>query len=149
MSSSVVAGLMDEGGHRLVTQSRLPRQPNTIVLVLDSLDPPDVAVLMEHVVPMPPDPATVILCDLAQLTDADMATVDALARLALRARRLGCSISLRDPSSELCELVDLAGLRDVLPRSAGSSVEVAGEPEQRKEPPGVEEERDPADPPTA
>jgi hypothetical protein len=147
MSSTLAAGLMDEGGHRAVTQSSLPRQPNTIVLVLDSLDPADIAPLIEHVVPgTGPDAPALIMCDLARLTDADIGTVDALARLALRARRLGCSISLRDPSSELCELVAFAGLGDVLPRAPDSGVEVVGESEQRKEPFGVEEERDPADP---
>ena len=131
-----------------MTQSSLPRQPNMIVLVLDSLDPANVTPLIDHVVRVAPSAGvpTVILCDLAQLTEADMATVDALALLALRARRLGCSISLRDPSSELCELVAFAGLCDVLPRAPDSVVEVVGEPEQREEPLGVEEERDPADP---
>ena len=130
-----------------MTHSSLPRQPNTIVLVLDSLEPADVGPLIHRIVPgTQADAPTVILCDLAQLTDADMATVDALARLALLARRLGCSISLRDPSSELCELVAFAGLGDVLPRAPASGVEVVGEPEQREEALGVEEERDPADP---
>lgn len=131
-----------------MTEARLPRQPDTIVLVLDSLEPADVAPLIEHVVrgSQAGDPK-VILCDLARLTEADMGTVDALARLALRARRLGCSISLRDPSSELCELVAFAGLGDVLPRSPGSGVEMVGESEQREEPFGVEEESDAADPP--
>ena len=132
-----------------MTQSSLPRQPNTILLVLDSLDPADVAPLIEHVVPGAAGAPTVIVCDLAQVTDADMATVDALARLALRARRLGCSISLRDPSSELCELVAFAGLGDVLPREPDTSVEAVGEPEEREEPLGVEEEGDPADPPVS
>jgi ABC-type transporter Mla MlaB component len=131
-----------------VTESRLPRQPNTIVLVLASLDPADVGPLIEHVVPgADPDGPSLILCDLTQLAAADMGTVDALARLALRARRLGCSISLRDPSSELCELLAFAGLDDVLRRSPDSGVEVVGESEQREEPLGVEEERDAADPP--
>jgi hypothetical protein len=148
MSSTAAAGLMDEGGHRAVTQSSLPRQPNTIVLVLDSLESADVAPLIDHVVPAArPGVPTLILCDLARVADADMGTVDALARLALRVRRLGCSISLRDPSSELCELVAFAGLGDVLPRAPDSRVEVVGQSEQRKEPLGVEEERDPADPP--
>jgi ABC-type transporter Mla MlaB component len=150
MSSGVGAGQKGKGGRRAVTQSSLPPQPNTIVLVLDSLDPADVATLIEHVVPgTPADAPTVILCDLAQLTEADMATVDALARIALRARRLGCAISLRDPSSELCELLAFAGLGDVLPRAPASGVEVVGETEQREEALGVEEERDPADPPVA
>ena len=133
-----------------MTESSLPRQPNPIVLVLDSLEPADVAALIEQVVPgTGADHPTVILCDLAQLTEADMGTVDALARLALGARRLGCSISLRDPSSNLCELLAFAGLGDVLPRAPASGVEVVGEPEQREEPLGIEEEGDPADPPVA
>jgi ABC-type transporter Mla MlaB component len=139
---------MGKGGHRAVTEASLPRQPHTIVLVLDSLDQADVGPLIEHVVPgADPDGPSVILCDLTQLTEADMGTVDALARLALRARRLGCSISLRGPSSELCELLAFAGLGDVLPRSPDSGVEVVGQSEQREEPLGVEEEGDPADPP--
>jgi hypothetical protein len=150
MSSRNGAGLMGEGGHRAVTESSLPRQPNPIVLVLDSLEPADVAALIEQVAAgARPDHPNVILCDLAQLAEAHMGTVDALARLALRARRLGCSISLRDPSSELCELLAFAGLGGVLPRSPGSGVEVVREPEQREEPLGVEEERDPTDPPVA
>ena len=130
-----------------MTESSLPRQPNTIVLVLASLDPADVGPLIEHVVPGADPDGPSVLCDLTQLAEADMGTVDALARLALRARRLGCSISLRDPSSELCELLAFAGLGDVLPRSPDSGVEVVGESEQREEPLGVEEERDAADPP--
>ncbi len=39
-----------------------------------------------------------------------MSVVDALARLQLAARRLGCAIRLRDASCPLTELLDLAGL---------------------------------------
>jgi hypothetical protein len=45
---------------------------------------------------------------------ADLALVDALARVHLAARRLGCSIRLRDASCELRELIDLAGLSGLL-----------------------------------
>jgi ABC-type transporter Mla MlaB component len=118
-------------------------QPKTIVLVLDSLEPDDVPTLLEPVGPgMVRGDATIILCDLARLADADMATVDALARLALRAGRMGAAVSLRDPSNELLELVGLAGLGEVLPCAPGSGVEVVGQSEERKEPLGVEEERD-------
>ncbi len=49
----------------------------------------------------------------------DLALVDALARLQLVARRLGCSIALRDPSTELCQLLELVGLTDLIaPRPA-------------------------------
>jgi ABC-type transporter Mla MlaB component len=44
----------------------------------------------------------------------DMAIVDRLARLQLEAQRLGCSIRLRNASTELLELLELAGLDDVI-----------------------------------
>jgi len=43
-----------------------------------------------------------------------MAVVDQLARLQLEARRLGCSIRLRNPCAALVELIELAGLDDVV-----------------------------------
>jgi anti-anti-sigma regulatory factor len=45
---------------------------------------------------------------------ASAAAVDLLARLALMARRHGCELSLRGVSAELRELIDLAGLSQVL-----------------------------------
>jgi anti-anti-sigma regulatory factor len=44
----------------------------------------------------------------------DLAIVDALARLQLAARRAGFDIRIVDPPERLLELIDLAGLRDVL-----------------------------------
>jgi hypothetical protein len=41
---------------------------------------------------------------------ADLATVDELARLQLRAKRLGCRIALDDPCPGLLSLLDLVGL---------------------------------------
>ncbi len=49
----------------------------------------------------------------------DLFMVDELARLQVAARRLGCSIRLRDACTELSGLLDLVGLR----------VEVGGEAE--------------------
>lgn len=46
----------------------------------------------------------------------DLAVVDALARLQLVARRLGYSIRFCNPTPELCELLELAGLGDVVGR---------------------------------
>jgi ABC-type transporter Mla MlaB component len=43
------------------------------------------------------------------------ATVDALARLQLAARRLGCQVRLSGASEDLRELVAFMGLEDVLP----------------------------------
>ena len=45
---------------------------------------------------------------------ADLAAVDELARVQLAARRMGCSIRLRDAREDLVELLDLVGLRPVL-----------------------------------
>jgi hypothetical protein len=45
----------------------------------------------------------------------DVAIVDALARLQLVARRIGCAVVLRGASSELLELVSFMGLAGVLP----------------------------------
>jgi hypothetical protein len=53
---------------------------------------------------------------------AEIATVDALARLSLLARRSGAVIQLRRVSPELQELIDLVGLGRVLvlPRPAAT-----------------------------
>jgi ABC-type transporter Mla MlaB component len=52
-------------------------------------------------------------CDVAGVL-ADAVAVDALARLALAARRAGCEVRLRGASPELLSLVALMGLADVL-----------------------------------
>ena len=44
----------------------------------------------------------------------DLGVVDALARLQLSARRLGCTIELRDVSTPLLELLELVGLADLV-----------------------------------
>ena len=85
-------------------------------------------------------------CDVAGLTNVDLATVNDLARLQLIARRLGITLELRDAPDALRELLDLAGLRDVVRCSKPLPVEVRGQSEQREEPGGVEEEADPGDP---
>jgi hypothetical protein len=84
----------------------------------------------------------VIACDVSELA-AEVAAVDALARLALVARRLGCPLKLRQASPELCELVAFCGLSDAL--GVGRN---GGEAEQREEPLDVQERVDPDDPAT-
>jgi len=44
----------------------------------------------------------------------DLATVDTLARLRLAARRAGWAIRLRDPGDDLCALLELVGLAEVI-----------------------------------
>jgi ABC-type transporter Mla MlaB component len=54
-----------------------------------------------------------LLCRVAGVA-ADAVAVDALARLALAARRSGCEVRLCGASAELLGLVELLGLGDVL-----------------------------------
>ena len=66
---------------------------------------------------------------------AGLGTVDALARIRLAGKRLGFQVR-PTPTEELLELLELCGL-----------VEVLWQPEQREEPPGIEEERELGDAP--
>jgi anti-anti-sigma regulatory factor len=88
---------------------------------------------------MPASRPRSIVCDLSSLAP-DAATIDALARLQLTAKRLGCECRLRHASTELRDLLVFAGLADVL------RVEPGREAEQREERLGVEEERQLDDP---
>ena len=76
----------------------------------------------------------------------DLALVDALARVHLTTRRLGCPVRLRNPCPELLELLDLVGLADLLTRPPDPlPLEAGGEAEVR-EPLGVQETVEPGDP---
>lgn len=55
----------------------------------------------------------ILVCDLLAV-EADAVAVDALARLALAARRYDCQVRLRGASKELRELVSFMGLEGVL-----------------------------------
>ncbi|MGZ8783553.1 MAG: STAS domain-containing protein [Gaiellaceae bacterium] len=52
-------------------------------------------------------------CDVGSV-EPDAVTVDALARLQLAARRVGCEVRLANASAELRDLIALMGLGDVL-----------------------------------
>ncbi len=56
----------------------------------------------------------VISWPLAGSSRPDLAVIDALARLALAARRLGGGITVRDAGPELLGLIQFVGLEDVL-----------------------------------
>jgi hypothetical protein len=71
---------------------------------------------------------------------ADLGIVDALARLQLVARRSGYEVAVTDAPPDLLELIELAGLCDVL------GVEPLRQPEEREQRLGVEEERELPDP---
>jgi hypothetical protein len=63
--------------------------------------------------PLFPEP-TVVGCDVSRITVADQGALEALARLQLAARRLGATIHLRNASPAFADLIELAGLADVL-----------------------------------
>ena len=92
-----------------------------------------------------------IECDVGALRRPDLGTIEALARLALTARRLDRRICLRGTSPDLLGLLTLTGLDDVLRTAAlsaleaGRQVEAARQTEQGKEPGGVQEERNAGD----
>ena len=75
-------------------------------------------------------------CDLAAIADPDVATIDALARLQLAVRRLGCELRLHGASDDLRSLTQLMGLDRVL------GFEPKWQPEEREERLGLEEERE-------
>jgi hypothetical protein len=81
-----------------------------------------------------------IVCDASALK-ADLASADRLARLQLAAKRIGMELRLRRAPAELRALLTLIGLAEAL------GVEPVGQPEQREDALGVEEERHVGDPP--
>jgi ABC-type transporter Mla MlaB component len=128
--------------------SRSPRNASPIELDVDgAVAPADIPGLCERARRLlEAGDADRLICDVSGVADPDAVTIDALARLQLTARRLGREIGLRHASRELCELLDFAGLSEVIPLSAGSTIDPRRQTEQREESRGVEEEGDPADP---
>jgi anti-anti-sigma regulatory factor len=77
----------------------------------------------------------------ASALDADLASVDRLARLQLATQRRGRALRLLGVSGELRALLTLTGLAGAL------GVEPRGQPEEREDALDVEEERQLGDPP--
>ena len=90
--------------------------------------------------------ATVVVIDLGAVVVPDAVTVDAMARLALTARRLGCEVQVRDVPPEVQELLALTGLDDVVAELGGLPRELEREPEEREDALHVEEEGELDDP---
>lgn len=88
--------------------------------------------------------AEVVICDAEGVDYPDAVTIDVLARLQLTALRLGSRVRLRHLTCDLIELLDLCGLRGVLP-VAGYLLESSGEAEEREQASGGEKEADPGD----
>lgn len=81
-----------------------------------------------------------VCLDCGPLKAPTAATIDQLARLELVVRRCGCKLELSNADPYLLGLIGLCGLASVL------GVEAEREAEERKEPGGVEEEGELADP---
>lgn len=130
----------------ILSRSELLREPSTIRLVIEGpMTPAHVAELCEHVRALVDGRrAYRVICDLGELTDADLGTIDALARVQLTSRRLGCQMSVRNAPPGLGDLLLLAGLGQVV----RLWVEASGQAEEREVPLGVQEERDSTDPAT-
>jgi ABC-type transporter Mla MlaB component len=128
----------------ILSGSELMREPSTIRLVIEGpMTPADVAALCEHVRALVHGrQADLVICDLGALTDADLGTIDALARVQLTSRRLGCQVRVRNAPPGLGDLLLFAGLGQVL----RLWVEASGQAEKREVPLGVQEECDSADP---
>lgn len=126
---------------------RSPREPTMIHLVLSgAIARSEVGALCDRVgEQLERSDARLVLCDVGALKDPDAATVDALARLQLTARRLGGTIQVRHASSELHGLLAFAGLCEVVGLLAALPVEPRRQTEEREEPGGIEEEGDAGD----
>jgi hypothetical protein len=83
-----------------------------------------------------------ITVDCGALREPTAATVDQIARLKLNARRCDCELELSNANPYLLELIDFVGLAGVL------GVEAGRQAKQRKQPCGVQEERELGDPST-
>lgn len=77
-----------------------------------------------------------IVCDLGNVTDPDLTTVAALARIALTARRFGRTLRCCHAPPALTELVELAGLAEAF---GLLGLEPRGQAEEGEQPTGVEE----------
>lgn len=104
---------------------------------------------------VPAGGALVVLCDAGGLARPDLAGLDVLARLRLHTTRAGGTLRLWRASPHLRLLLELTGLRSVLPSHPGGSAdefglpaahERGGQAEQWEQPLGVEEVVDPGDP---
>jgi hypothetical protein len=141
MNSACVGGLMARrhvmGGTELGASDERPSL--TLPALFGLADVPALCERAELL--LQEGPGAPLECDVANVGERpDLATVEALARVELTARRLGSDICLRGASVELLDLLALCGL------PIESVLEAEGQAEQREEARGVEEEGDPGDP---
>jgi hypothetical protein len=90
--------------------------------------------------------AAVVICDVGAVTEPDLVTVEALARLQLTARRHGRRLWLLRACGPLRDLLALTGLCAAVPLHPPLAVEPRRQAEQREQALGVEEMVEPDDP---
>src|SRR3954449_4632171 len=102
-----------------------PPGPRSVVVPLAATgDAPPCASLVEQVcVLLSRGEITVVSCDLAAVTHADLRVIDRLSRLQLVVQRLGGCVRLRGVDESVRELIALAGLERVL-ADCGGQVEL-------------------------
>lgn len=89
-----------------------------VIVLSNAVTPADIPGLCEGVRrALESDRRALVICDVGAITQPDAATVDAIARLQLTAKRMDRLLRLRDVCPRLQELIDLAGLSEVLPAS--------------------------------
>lgn len=127
--------------------ARRPPPPSSIVVVVGGqIAPADVAAICDRIgMLLERSEADLVVCDVGALADPDAASLDALCRLQLIARRLGRRAQALDTRGELQDLLVFTGLSGAVPCD-DLDLEPIGQPEQREQAGGVQEERDAADP---
>ena len=93
----------------------------------------------------PADNKVSLVVEMGHVTNPDLTTVEALARLQLAAGRLDYAICLRGAPPTLRALLALVGLDGVLPLCPGSELGLEGKTEEREQPGCVEKEVEPCD----
>jgi hypothetical protein len=102
---------------RAVGPAPTPR-PELVVALPRAIDPAAIAVWTGRVSIELGTPGTdLVVCEVEASVPVDLRVVDALARLALTARRCQATVSVRGAPTDLQSLLDLAGLAEALPCS--------------------------------
>jgi ABC-type transporter Mla MlaB component len=90
------------------------RSPAVLVL-RGSIAPQDIPTLCRQACTLAEgSDAELVVCDVGALLEPDAVAVEALARVQLTMRRLGCRVRVRHSCDELEELLAFMGLADIL-----------------------------------
>ena len=95
----------------------LKEGPGAVIALVGRVSKPDVERLCDRARELLLTDTQVLICDADGLVEPDAVSVDVIARLQLVARRAGRELRLRNACAELQELLDLAGLTDVIRRT--------------------------------